>query len=684
MANRLSEEVSPYLLQHAHNPVNWYPWGEEAFSTAREESKPVFLSIGYSTCHWCHVMERESFESEEVAAVLNRDFISIKVDREERPDVDHLYMNAVQAMTGQGGWPLSVWLTPDLKPFFGGTYFPPESRMGRPGLVEILEKIADTWKEKQVELEASGEKLVSALSEAAEDQGSVIRPSAFEEMMERGENRLAGQFDRENGGFGGAPKFPRPSTPLFLLRQSDATGDIELRNMVRQTALSMARGGIHDHVGGGFHRYSVDAEWLVPHFEKMLYDQALLLWLYAEVYEMTREAWAAGVLKGLRLYLQEDMRHPQGAFYSAEDADSEGREGLFYVWTHEELSRLLPEEEMEAVVEGLGISRPGNFFDHSDPEPLKGLNVLYLQRDELITGKSGLLKSALKKMKLQRAGRQRPLRDEKVLTGWNALAISAFFRAYQATLDEAFQEDALAAMSFIESELVDYDAGTIRHQICEGRKSELLLMQDYAAWLDALVSAYESTLETSYLLRARGVASAMIERFYDREAGGFWQRAENQTDLVMRLKDDYDGAEPSGNSLAAYALARLGTILLDEELLAVARKTVEFQRPILERMPEALPHMLLAVDFLERSPLQLVIAGERDDPAMWEFWKAAMSVYHPRKVVIRAESSYPSPFIVDMAKGAEDEVMAYLCEGGVCQVPVNSAGELKQQLSRLD
>ena len=523
--NRLAREKSPYLLQHAHNPVDWFAWGDEAFARARAENKPIFLSIGYSTCHWCHVMERESFEDEKVGAFLNEHFVSIKVDREERPDVDKIYMTFVQATTGGGGWPMNVFLTPELKPFLGGTYFPPDNRHGRPSFLQVLQQIAALWRERRGEIAASADEIHARL-EAATTNATAGNLILTADALRNAAAMFKSAYDPRHGGFGGAPKFPQPSMPAFLLRCAKRFHDDEAARMVLHTCERMAAGGIHDQLGGGFARYSVDAEWLVPHFEKMLYDNAQLAQLYLDAFLVSGDARHADTVRDILDYVLRDMTHPDGGFYSAEDADSEGHEGKFYCWTKDELSKLLTVEEFNVAVRYFGITDQGNFVDHSHPHPLPGQNVLSMVEPDVSAEDLPLLKSAKKKMFAARAKRVRPHLDDKILASWNGLMLGAFARAYAVLGDEKYRAAAEKNLAFIQKGTT---SGTekvrmsLYHRWRDGERDSVQLLEGYAFLLSGVIELYEATLEPEHLNFAIELAEAMIVKFYEAENGGFWQ-----------------------------------------------------------------------------------------------------------------------------------------------------------------
>ncbi len=556
--NALIHEKSPYLRQHAHNPVEWMPWGEAAFEKARKDDKPIFLSIGYSTCHWCHVMAHESFEDQQVADILNREFVPIKLDREERPDVDRIYMLFVQASTGSGGWPMSVWLTPDLKPFFGGTYFPPDSRYGRPGFRELLEHLARAWKQERDRVDASSENVAEqlrAMASAAKAAGEPDRElfgSAFWQFRRA--------FDAKWGGFGGAPKFPRPVVLNYLLRYYAAEKNEEALDMVAQTLPQMAAGGMHDQLGGGFHRYSVDERWFVPHFEKMLYDQAQLAVSYLEAYQITRDERFAEVARGIFTYVLRDLTDQDGGFYSAEDADSpdpenpsHSGEGAFYIWRKSEIDTLLGEQDSKLFCTRFGVERDGN-VEHDPQGEFTGRNILYEAAPEQET-EHETLQRAKETLFQARSKRPRPHLDRKILTSWNGLMISALAKGYIVLDDARYLEAAKRAASFLLSRMYDPGSGRLLRRFCDGEAAVPAFLDDYAFLAQALLDLFEASSNAAYFVTAVDLARRGLKRFEDSQQGGFFSTLEGAGDLLLRMKDDYDGAEPSGNSVATDVLA---------------------------------------------------------------------------------------------------------------------------------
>jgi uncharacterized protein YyaL (SSP411 family) len=666
--NRLGREKSPYLLQHQFNPVDWHAWGDEAFARAAAENKPIFLSIGYSTCHWCHVMERESFENDEVAGFLNAHFISIKVDREERPDVDKIYMTFVQATSGQGGWPLNVFLTPDRKPFFGGTYFPPDSRYGRASFLSVLRQVRQLWASRRGEVADSAadmhNRLEKATRVAAEPSPLLLTP----ETLRAAGMALKENYDPANGGFGSAPKFPQPSHPQFLLRYARRFKDEEAQRMVLHTCERMAAGGIHDQLGGGFARYSVDAQWLVPHFEKMLYDNAQLAQLYLDACLVSGQEQHARVARDILEYVLRDMTHPEGGFYSAEDADSEGHEGKFYCWTTHELSNLLTTEEYNVARQYFGLTEQGNFVDHSHPASLPNQNVLSLVNPRVSPEDQHLLESAREKMRAARATRVRPHLDDKVLASWNGLMLGAFARAYAVLGEERYRSAAERNLAFLRARLWDPENKGLYHRWRDGERDSVQLLEGYAFLLSGVLDLYEVTLDPACLEFAIALAESLLARFFDPENGAFWQSAASSSDLILRLKEAYDGAEPSGNSVAVLSLLRLGKIAGRPDFTAAAEKTLRFFSARLQQLPQAVPFMLQALDFSRQEPLRAVISGDPHSPEARALLRAVHSVFQPNKVVLGTAGPV-EPFARTLEPARQATL--YLCTGTSCQPPTS-------------
>ncbi|MBI4908677.1 MAG: thioredoxin domain-containing protein [Acidobacteria bacterium] len=692
--NRLAGEHSPYLLQHAHNPVDWYPWGEEAFGRARAENKPIFLSIGYSTCHWCHVMERESFESEHIAAILNRDYISIKVDREERPDIDRIYMSFVQATTGGGGWPMSVWLTPELKPFYGGTYFPPENRWQRPGFATILEHIANAWANEREKILESGEDIVKQLSSMA------AAKSADSRLDERGVDScflaLRRSFDARLGGFGQAPKFPRPAQFHFLHRYFAHSNNDEAMEMSLFTLREMHKGGMYDQLGGGFHRYSVDAHWLVPHFEKMLYDQAQLVMSYLEAYQITQDRQYADIARETLDYVLRDMTDPGGAFYSAEDADSvidpaepeHKGEGAFYIFSAREIEETVRKPESDWFAYRYGVEPSGNV--HEDPHgEFTGRNILHQAHSIEETAKQfGVdvatlrmaLAGAAARLMAHRNKRVRPHLDDKILVAWNGLMISAFAKAAQVLGDRRYLESAERATAFIRSRMIAANGDLLRRHRA-GETGIAGFLDDYAFFVQALLELYEANYDAELMKEASRLTLRMIDLFGDAAGGGFFSTAEGDASVLLRLKDDYDGAEPSGNSMAVSNLLRLAAITNKDELHGAAKATLESFAGRLNTLGITVPIMTAAFLYSLRKPQQIILAG---DPASAE--SAAMlreirKRFLPHTVTLFASAELAEwlPAVKGMA-ATEGVTTAYVCENFTCQLPVTTPDALAKLL----
>jgi uncharacterized protein len=678
--NRLAKEKSPYLLQHQHNPVDWNPWGEEAFAEARALDRPIFLSIGYSTCHWCHVMERESFENAQVAEYLNAHFISIKVDREERPDVDKIYMTAVQAFSGQGGWPLNAFLTPDLKPFYCGTYFPPDSRHGLPGFLSLLRQIQQVWTTRRHDILHSTAELHKRLQQSTRpesSQGMVLSPALLHDAAAL----FSDQYDEHHGGFGPAPKFPRPSLPMFLLRYGTRFHDEDAVDMVLNTCDHMAAGGIHDHLGGGFARYSVDESWTVPHFEKMLYDNALLAHLYIDTFLASSEPRFADTANGIFQYILKDMTHPEGGFYSAEDADSEGREGKFYCWTMMELRQLLSPEELALATRYFKLSDEGNFIDHSDPNPLTGQNVLCISNPAVSDAERPTLESALKKMSAARSRRVRPHLDDKVLASWNGLMLGAFARGGISLRQPLYLQAAEKTAAFLKKRLWDAQTGVLYHRWRDGQRDNVQLLDAYAFLLSGLLCLYEATLQTTHLQFACRLADKMIELFYDAELGGFWQTPAGDPHLILRFKEDYDGAEPSGNSIAILVLIKLAAITGNTAYNKAAENSLRLFTPHLFKLPQAAPHMLIAMDAWFHEPTRIVIAGDPNSPEAKALLQTAHSVYRPGTVILG--NSGPVDGFSQLLRPRHKTAEAFLCTATGCQEPTGDPVRLLELLKAI-
>jgi uncharacterized protein YyaL (SSP411 family) len=660
--NRLIHESSPYLLQHAHNPVDWYPWGDEAFARAKAEDKPVLVSIGYSACHWCHVMEHESFEDEAVAAIQNDNFINIKVDMEERPDVDQIYMNFVQMTTGRGGWPMNVFLTPEKLPFFGGTYFPPSPRYGMPSWKQILISISEAFRERRDELQESAEHIVSELRKM-----SVVEPatgSLSPEMLDAAFVSFTRTFDAVNGGFGGAPKFPAAMSLEFLLRDHHRTGDDKALAMVTYSLEKMARGGIYDQLGGGFHRYAVDAVWLVPHFEKMLYDNAQLIRVYLHTYQVTGDEFFKRIAVECLEYVCREMLDPSGGFYSTQDADSEGEEGKFFVWTPEEICEVLGEDLGREFGRAFDVTAGGNFEGH---------NILNI-KDPAVAGE-GRFDSARKRLFEHREKRIKPFRDEKILTAWNGLMLAAFADAGGVLGDDRYLSIAKKNAGFILREL-QMDGRLVRTWK-EGKAKLNGYVEDYANVADGLVELFQVSGDVEYLSEAKRLADVMITEFWDAECGGFFFTSNDHEQLVVRNKDLYDNATPSGNSVAADVLLKLAKLTGEDKYERFAVTVLRLTASQIRRHPQGFGRALSALEFHLEQSIEIVIVGEKGN----ELERIALAGYHPDAVVVlgRGGDDHGLPLLVDRS-AIGGEPTAYVCRDHVCQRPVTNGAELKSAI----
>ena len=731
--NRLAQEKSPYLLQHAHNPVDWYPWGEEAFAKARRENKPIFLSIGYSTCHWCHVMAHESFESEEVAAIMNREFVNIKVDREERPDVDRVYMTFVQATTGSGGWPMSVWLTPNLQPFVGGTYFPPEDRYGQPGFKKVLERIAAAWKQDHEKIVDQSSKIISALRESQTAQPAATGKIDMK-ILETAYEQFSQSYDAQEGGFSNAPKFPRPVTLNFLSRfyardPSSASGKRALEMNIF-TLRKMAAGGMHDHLGGGFHRYSVDRYWHVPHFEKMLYDQAQLAIAYLDAFQITRDPQFESVTRDILDYVARDMTSKEGGFFSAEDADSpvpvaavydrrtsesekrasiessdahraplqkpETAEGAFYIWTKKEIDSALG-ETAEMFDFHYGVQPHGNAPEGSDPQDeFRSKNILMVRHPVAETAKhfkksedevrQSLARSREKLLSI-RAKRPRPHLDDKIIASWNGLMISAYTRAAQALGEPRYLAVATRATKFLRANLYDQSRNLLFRNYREGRSHIEGFADDYAFLIQGLIDLYEASFDVEWLKFAIELQETQDRLFFDEKNGGYFSTSGKDSSVPLRMKDDNDSAEPAANSVAALNLLRLAQFRDDKQLEERAKKTIDAFGATLSHFASAMPQMLVALNSSLSKPRQIVVAGKRDAPDT----KALLSEVHrrflPNKILLLADGGDGQKYLGEKLEAiramsmVDGKPAAYVCENFTCKAPVTDPKQLAQLLS---
>ena len=698
-SNRLADEKSPYLLQHAHNPVNWFAWGKAAFQKAHDENKPIFLSIGYSTCHWCHVMERESFENEETAALMNEHFVNIKVDREERPDVDKLYMNFIMlANRGQGGWPMSVFLTPDLKPFYGGTYYPPTDAYGRPGFPNLLRSLNKAWREDHAKvLEAAGSSL-QALRQYTEIESAPNSNNNWEALYHACNAQLRNSYDEEWAGFGAAPKFPRPVQHDFLHAFYALKGDETARLMSENTLRMMTDRGMNDQLGGGYHRYSVDQFWIVSHFEKMLYDQAQLTISLIEMYQISGDEYYKASADKCLSYVWRDMSHIDGGFYAAEDADSLARakslikeEGAFYVWKKSEIEELLPQPDAQIFCDYYGVAPEGNAPREGDPHgEFKGKNILFENGELPVIAKMNgvTLREATEKLNLAceilfeaRKSRPRPHRDDKIIVAWNGLMISAFARAAVAFGNNRYARAATGAAQFVLNEL--WDGENLKRHWKDGAAAIPAFCDDYAALSRACLDVYDATFETTWLHRAEQLAQNMSELFWDEQGGAFFNSSPDPHVLV-RFKEDYDGAEPAASSLAVEVGARLFHILGRDDWREKAARTCAAFAPRLEQIPSAMPLLLRGQMLLDAPPQHIVICGERDESSA--LIEAARAGFHPFRAVITLDEanrefwSSRQPFMAEM-KQIDGKPTAYVCQNFACQAPTTDAGELTRQLA---
>ncbi len=683
--NRLIHEKSPYLLQHARNPVDWYPWGQEAFREARRKSKPIFLSVGYSTCHWCHVMERESFSNPQIAAIMNQHFVSIKVDREERPDVDSVYMAFVQATTGSGGWPMSVFVTPELQPFFGGTYFPPKT------FENLLLRVAEEWKDNRAEILTSAGRFTDQLKAFGNVQveGSL---KLEKELLDRTYAWYSTNYDSAQGGFGAAPKFPRPVNFNFLLRYHARTGQKKALEMTTLTLGKMAQGGIHDHIGGGFHRYSTDNQWFLPHFEKMLYDQAQLAVSYLEAYQISGDPFLREVAVDILDYVLRDMTGEEGGFYSAEDADSpvshehpeEHTEGAFYLWTSQEIVQLL--EEGEAFfLDYYGVKRDGNIERDAFGE-FKNKNLLYasadLEQRAKQLGKSqdeiqGIFKRGRQRLLEARSKRPRPGLDDKVLTSWNGLMISAMAKGYQVLQEEKYLRAAEGAASLISEKLYDNQSGRLWRRYRAGEAAIEGLLDDYAFFIQGLLDLYETSLEGRWLILAMDLTEIQNRLFWDPDNGGFYNTTGKDPSILVRMKEDYDGVEPSPNSIAVLNLLRLSQMTGKKEWREMAIGSIQAFEGRLKTWPQAMPQMMVALNFSLDKPKQILIAGQRDSLDTKAILREVHKRFIPNKILVLADGGPAQQRLVtnleilDSLRQIDGKATAYICEDYVCKLPTN-------------
>ena len=677
--NHLINESSPYLLQHAHNPVDWYPWGEEAFARARRENKPVLLSIGYSACHWCHVMAHESFEDEEIAQLMNENFVNIKVDREERPDLDHIYMNAVQMMTHHGGWPMTVFLTPDAVPFYGGTYFPPQDRYNMPGFPRVLLSVGEAYRERQTDIAETSKSLINELRRLSET--NVSDQPIEKELLDAAYVGVIRSYDPVNGGFGGAPKFPPAMTLEFLLRTHIRTGNPQALEMVRHTAESMARGGMYDQLGGGFHRYSTDAKWLVPHFEKMLYDNALLSRFYLHYFQISDDMLAHDTTTGILDYVLREMTSPEGGFYSTQDADSEGHEGKFFVWDHKEVQTLLSGDDANLFCEYYDISPAGNFEGKNIPNVKLSLEELAKKHAVSAADAEESIKSSKARLFEIREQRIKPDRDEKILTAWNGLILASFAEAGAALNRPEYLEAARRNAGFVLSNL--RRDGLLLRTYKAGIAKFNAYLEDYAFLIEGLVTLYETTGETHWLDEALTLTDKMVEEFWDKTSGGFFFTGNSHEELIVRSKDYFDNATPSGNSVAAIVLQRLAILTENQNYRNLAIAVLNQIADTARKYPSGFGYALSAVDFLVSTPKEIAIVAA-DQTSLNLFLSDIWAKYLPNKVVAAQMNQQKSDSSIALLRNRgmiDNKTTAYVCENYVCNEPVVDLQGLRQQLA---
>jgi uncharacterized protein YyaL (SSP411 family) len=677
--NRLIHETSPYLRQHAHNPVDWYGWGDDAFEKAKAEDKPILLSIGYSACHWCHVMERESFENEEIARLMNELFVNIKVDREERPDLDEIYMSAVQMLTGRGGWPMTVFLTPDRKPFYGGTYFPPEDRGGMPGFPRVLMGVNQAYRERPADVEKSVAQILGALQRMAES--AETEKTFSKTIIAEGAAKVAQAYDADNGGLGQAPKFPNAGVYELFLRHHHHSKSSRYLEMVTHTLTKMACGGIYDHLGGGFHRYSVDAKWLVPHFEKMLYDNGQLVRIYAHAFKTTQEPLFKAVVDETLTYLLREMLQPEGGFYSTQDADSEGVEGKFFVWTEAEVMQILGGDDGAIFCRVYDVSESGNFEAKNIVHPILTLEQASKYFRRSLDDVERVIANAKRKLFIEREKRIKPFRDEKVITAWNGLMLSGLAEAIKISPQPAYLDAARRTIDFIFTKL--FRDGFLLHTYKDGQAKLLGYLDDYAFTAVGLIDIYEALFDRSALARAIELAEIMLREFWDEQDGGFFSIGNAHEKLISRAKPIFDASIPSGNAMAAQLLLRLFHITGEERYFHCAEKVLRSYYDAMESQPFGFAHLLCALDFYLEKPKEVVVVGERGDARVEELLTKIHSVYQPNMTLQLARPNESleklSPLLQGKSQvGANPTV--YVCHNSTCSAPVTSWDELKPLL----
>ena len=678
--NHLINESSPYLLQHAHNPVDWYPWGEEAFAISREQNKPVLLSIGYSACHWCHVMAHESFEDEEIARLMNDNFVNIKVDREERPDLDQIYMNAVQMMTHHGGWPMTVFLTPDAIPFYGGTYFPPQDRYNMPGFPRVLISVAEAYKDRRSDIAQTSDQLLNELRRLSETSGS--EQSIEKELLDAAFVGITRGYDPVNGGFGGAPKFPPAMTLEFLLRTFVRTGNADALEMVRTTTTKMAYGGMYDQLGGGFHRYSTDAKWLVPHFEKMLYDNALLSRVYLHYYQVSQDELARETTKGILDYVIREMTNDEGGFYSTQDADSEGHEGKFFVWDIAEIKSVLGEKEANFFCAAYDITDSGNFEGENIPNIKHSLKAVAEKAGVTLDELNASLSQSKRKLFEVREQRIKPDRDEKVITAWNGLMLASFAEAGVVLDRPDYLDIARKNARFILSKL--QRDGFLLRTYKDGVAKFNAYLEDYAFLIEGLTTLFETSGEIEWLNAALSLTDRMVEEFWDEDNAGFFFTGTSHEKLIVRSKDYFDNATPSGNSVAASVLLRLGILTDSEHFRNLAVSVFREVADSIRKYPSGFGYALSGLDFLLSTPKEVAIIAP-EQSSLKTFVRVAWERYLPNKVVASALSgdsaAIGSVVLLQNRNVVEGKTAAYVCQNYTCKEPVTEIAAFAEQLS---
>ena len=681
MPNNLINETSPYLLQHAHNPVEWNPWGEEALARAREEDKPILLSIGYAACHWCHVMESESFENPDIAALMNQNFVCIKVDREERPDLDSIYMNAVQALTGSGGWPMTVFLTPDGKPFFGGTYYPPVDRGGMIGFPNLITRVAEAYKTRRGDILETTQQVISQIQTLSQTTPS--QDPLGVDILHLAYVGLGRSFDYENGGFGGPPKFPPAMTLEFLLQYHHMTKEPMVLDMIEMTAEKMARGGVYDQIGGGFHRYSTDAHWLVPHFEKMLYDNALLSRMYLHTYQATERPWYRRIVEETLDYVLMEMTDPLGGFYSTQDADSEGEEGKFFVWTVEEITSVLGSEEGPLIAAYLGATDAGNFEGRNILNLPEGIESFAKEADVSVEQLVTAIQRAKTSLREAREERVHPARDEKILSAWNGLMIRSFAEAASVFNNDDYRQAAVRSASFVLDAL--RKDGRLLRTYRDGQAKLNGYLEDYAFMAHGLLALYEATFDHRWLEEARNLADQMLDLFWDEDQKVFYDTGKDHEALVVRPRDLFDNATPSGSSVATDVLLHLSVLTGDNDYSVKAATNLRSMQQTLSRVPQGMGYWLSALGFYVSIPKEIVIVGDGSSPDTQALKDVVFQGYIPHKVVVGSDpamtvgTSVAMPLLED--RGMMDgRATAYVCQNYMCQLPVTDPDALAQQL----